>query len=314
MDPLAPWKLTQDYLNSLPESFGLSTLTPLSPLAEPLRALKGNRMTHVMAILNVTPDSFSDGGVHAKTPISDTISAFLNDGATMVDIGGQSSRPYAPDVSADEEISRILPALENIKLLTNLKPVISVDTYRAEVAEAAVKAGADMINDISSGQLDPAMLRTMARLGKTVCLSHTRGDSRTMQSLINYDPKGLIPTIAEEILQRVKEAEEAGVRRWRIILDPGIGFAKTKDHNLEVLRRLDELHDWPGLRGLPWLVGTSRKSFVGKITGVQEPRERTWGTAATVAAAVRGGADIVRVHDVHEMAQVAKMSDAIWRI
>ena len=134
-----------------------------------------------------------------------------------------------------------------------------------------------------------------------------------MNTLTSY-PDGLIPTVARELAARVRAAEEAGIRRWRIILDPGIGFAKTGAQNLELLRRLDELRASEGLRGLPWLVGTSRKGFIGKITGVREASERVWGTAAAVTAAVRGGADVVRVHDVKEMTQVVKMADAIWRV
>lgn len=278
-----------------------------------------------MRILNVTPDSFSDGGTHFRkldakaaasgkfwsqeNPLPDNVSEF-----SIVDIGGQSSAPGALDVSSEEEISRIGPYIKAMKEFYHGKGItLSVDTYRASVAEAAVEAGAEIINDISAGQLDPDMLPTMARLGKTICLMHMRGTPETMTKLTDYSPDGLIATIATELLARVAAAEEAGIRRWRIILDPGIGFAKTQDQNLEILRRLDELRDWPGLRGLPWLVGTSRKNFVGRVTGVKEPKDRVWGTAATVAAAIQGGADIVRVHDVKEMAQVAKMSDAIWR-
>jgi 2-amino-4-hydroxy-6-hydroxymethyldihydropteridine diphosphokinase/dihydropteroate synthase len=287
--------------------------------------LKANRKTHVMRILNVTPDSFSDGGTHFRkldavaavggkfwsqeSPLPDNVSEF-----SIVDVGGQSSAPGAQDVSSEEEISRIGPYIEAMKEFYHGKGItLSVDTYRASVADAAVKAGAEIINDISAGQLDPDMLPTMARLGKTICLMHMRGTPETMTQLTDYSPDGLIATIATELLARVAAAEEAGIRRWRIILDPGIGFAKTQDQNLEILRRLDELRDWPGLRGLPWLVGSSRKNFVGRVTGVTEPKDRVWGTAATVAAAVQGGADIVRVHDVKEMGQVAKMSDAIWR-
>jgi 2-amino-4-hydroxy-6-hydroxymethyldihydropteridine diphosphokinase/dihydropteroate synthase len=266
-----------------------------------------------MAILNLTPDSFSDGGKHSKDSIYTNFSSNIQ-GASIIDFGGQSSAPYAVDVSAEEEASRIIPVIKQLRRDPAYDAkAISVDTYRASVAEAAVKAGADIINDISAGQLDPEMLPTMARLGKTVCLMHMRGTPATMNKLTDYSPLGLIPTIANELLKRIAAAEEAGIRRWRIILDPGIGFAKTKEQNLEILRNLDELRDWPGLTGLPWLVGSSRKNFVGKITGVEEPHKRTWGTAATVAAAIQGGADIVRVHDVEEMAQVAKMSDAIWR-
>jgi 2-amino-4-hydroxy-6-hydroxymethyldihydropteridine diphosphokinase/dihydropteroate synthase len=189
---------------------------------------------------------------------------------------------------------------------------ISVDTYRAAVAEAAVAAGADIVNDVSAGLLDDAMLPTIARLGCTMCLMHMRGTPATMSRLNDY-PGGLIPMLAEELRERVDAAEKAGIRRWRIILDPGMGFAKVGDQNLEILRHMPELRRWPGLEGLPWLLGSSRKSFVGKITGVARPGDRVYGTAATVTAAVQGGADIVRVHDVLEMAQVVKMADAIFR-
>jgi 2-amino-4-hydroxy-6-hydroxymethyldihydropteridine diphosphokinase / dihydropteroate synthase len=267
-----------------------------------------------MAILNVTPDSFSDGGIHIGDSLSSTISSFIASGATFIDVGGQSSAPGAKDVSAKEEISRILPAIELIRRHPQAKNiVISVDTYRASVAQAAIEAGADMVNDISGGLLDYNMLPTVAKLGKTICLMHMRGNPATMNKLTNYEPGGLIPTIAQELLQRIAAAEDAGIRRWRIILDPGIGFAKTGVQNIEILRRIDELRDWPGLRGLPWLLGSSRKTFIGKITGVKEPKDRLWGTAATVTAAVQGGADIVRVHDVPQMTQVVQVADAIWR-
>lgn len=279
----------------------------------PLHALKVNRPTQVMAILNVTPDSFSDGGLHSSSDFSATVSSFISSGATIIDIGGQSSAPHSVEVSAEEEISRVLPAIRAIRSHPLSGEVaISIDTYRASVAEAAIAAGADIINDVSAGTLDPEMLSTAARLGATICLMHMRGTPATMNTMATY-PDGLIPTIARELLERVAAAEVAGIRRWRIILDPGIGFAKLGAQNTEILRRFEELRDWPGLRGLPWLLGSSRKTFVGKITGVKEPKERVWGTAATVAAAVQGGADIVRVHDVKEMAQVVKMSDAIWR-
>lgn len=312
--PSKPWKLVQDFLNELPPSAEpLSTMTPISPSVGPLNALKATRKTHVMAILNTTPDSFSDGGVHTFDSMRDTILTFIRGGATMIDVGGQSSAPGTPDVSAQEEIRRVVPAIELIRSLPESRDVaISVDTYRAPVAEAAVRAGADIINDISAGQLDPAMLATMARLGSTVCLMHMRGTPATMSRLNEY-PDGLIPTIARELLERVAEAEAAGVRRWRIVLDPGLGFAKVGEQNLHVLRHFDELRAWPGLEGFPWLLGSSRKSFIGKVTGVPKPMDRIFGTATTVATAVQMGADIVRVHDVVEMGQVAKMADAIWR-
>lgn len=267
-----------------------------------------------MAILNLTPDSFSDGGLHTLDTLDSTISSLIEAGASFIDVGGQSSAPGALDVSAMEEISRIVPAIKLIRRHPLGRSItVTVDTYRAQVAQAAIDAGADIINDISAGLLDSEMLSTTARLGKTICIMHMRGNPATMNKLTNYEPEGLIPTIARELLHRVAAAEEAGIRRWRIILDPGIGFAKTPAQNIEILRRMGELRDWPGLRGLPWLVGSSRKNFIRKVTGMEEPKDRVWGTAVTVAAAVQGGADIVRVHDVSEMAQVVKMADAIWR-
>lgn len=266
-----------------------------------------------MSILNLTPDSFSDGGHHDATNLLSTILDMVRSGASIIDVGGQSTAPGREEVSAEEEAARILPAIKLIRSLPESRNVvISVDTYRASVAERAIAQGADIINDVSAGVLDPEMLPTVARLGKTICLMHMRGTPRTMSQLTSY-PDGLIPAVGAELLARVAAAEAAGIRRWRIILDPGIGFAKTADHNLEILRRLDDLRHWPGLEGLPWLVGSSRKAFVGKVTGVTEPADRVWGTAATVVAAVQGGADVVRVHDVREMAMVATMADAIWR-
>ncbi|KAM0309026.1 hypothetical protein ACHAO8_009433 [Botrytis cinerea] len=318
LNPKSPWKFTQDYLNELPPSpTPLSTITPLHASTGSLHALKKNRQTHVMAILNMTPDSFSDGGknLNERNFLRTKSSQLIEVGATIIDIGGQSTAPGAPEVSSEEEINRVLPAIQEIRNTKSPKTVtISIDTYRASVARAAVEAGADIINDVSSGQLDPEMLPTMAQLGKTVCLMHMRGTPATMNTLTDYEPEGLIPTIAKELLERVAEAEAAGIRRWRIILDPGIGFAKTQNQNLEILRRMDELRDWPGLQGLPWLLGASRKKFIGNITGVDSPSERDWGTAATVTAAIQGGADIVRVHSVEKLARVAKMSDAIYRV
>lgn len=310
-----PWKITQDFLNALPPSANpISTMTPLGKDLPALHALRSNRPTHVMAIINTTPDSFSDGGKHNTSNLTETIDKFISSGVSIFDVGGQSTAPGTPEVSAAEEETRVLPAIAAIRAHPRGAEVaISVDTYRASVAKAAIQAGADIVNDVSAGQMDKDMLATVAKLGCTVCLMHMRGTPATMKTLTDY-PDGLIPTIAKELLKRVAEAEAAGIRRWRIILDPGIGFAKTAEQNLSILRRMDELREWPGLAGLPWLVGSSRKAFIGKVTGVKEPAQRIWGTTATVVAAVQGGADIVRVHDAEEMALVTKMADAIWRV
>ncbi|KAJ4989927.1 folic acid synthesis protein [Stagonosporopsis vannaccii] len=308
----------KEHLTRLPTSNELlSPLTPLAPKQPNITSYQSKRKTRIMSILNVTPDSFSDGGKNFnndEATLANTIISHIAAGATILDIGGQSTRPGAIQVSAKEELDRILPAVSLIKRLPQAKDIaISIDTYRADVAEQSVKAGAHIINDVSAGLMDNNMLSIMGKLGCTVCLMHMRGTPETMSTLTSY-PDGVIEGVGHELLERVRAAEAAGVRRWRIILDPGIGFAKTQEQNLELLRRLDELIRYPGLEGFPWLVGTSRKAFIGKITGVQEARERTWGTAAAIAAAVQGGSDIVRVHDVAEMGQVAKMADAIWRV
>lgn len=271
-----------------------------------------------MAIMNLTPDSFSDGGKHAPsdmTYITETVRNFIAHGATIIDIGGESTRPGSTPVGAEEEISRVVPAIKHIRtsIPEAANIAISIDTYRASVAEAACAAGADIINDVSAGTLDPEMLPTAARIGKSIILMHMRGTPQTMTKLTDY-PDGVIPSVAAELHQRIEAAEEAGIRRWRIILDPGLGFAKNQPEDLEILRELSRLREVEGLDCFPWLMGPSRKRFIGHITGVKTPRERVWGTAATVSASVAGGADIVRVHDVHEMWQVTKVADAIYRV
>ena len=288
----------------------------------PLTALLQTRRTQIMSILNLTPDSFSDGGTHSVSDLAAlerTIQAHIDAGATIIDVGGQSTRPKAPDVGVDEEIARVVPAVRLIRNMIQQQKLegricISIDTFRAPVARAAVDAGADVVNDVSGGTLDSAMLGTVAELECSVILMHMRGDPSTMTSKENTSyPDGLIPTIGRELYARVEAAEAAGIRRWRIVLDPGIGFAKTGEQNVELLRSFSKLRDQPQLHGLPWVVGTSRKRFLGRISGVSEPRERVWGTAAAVSAAVQGGADVIRVHDVSEMVQVAAVADAIWR-
>ena len=286
------------------------------------------RKTLVMSILNTTPDSFSDGESNTLDPqkLRETAAAHIAAGATIIDVGGQSSRPNAPDVTAEEEIDRILPAIAAIKSLPEAQGIaISVDTYRAAVAEAAIKAGAHIVNDISAGALDSQMLSTVARLGCTYIMMHMRGTPATMQNPENCDyGRDMRTRIVEELNSRVTFALAAGIRNWRIILDPGIGFAKTQDQNLQLLhaplfrRNYESFHkklssSHKNLRRMPQLVGCSRKGFIGNITGVVEPKDRVFGTAAAVTASIRGGADIVRVHDVSEMVQVAKMSDGIYR-
>jgi dihydropteroate synthase len=303
---------------SSPEDIYITT--PLAP-GNSVHSLIPTRQTQIMSILNTTPDSFSDGGSNALDPQSlrETAAAHIAAGATIIDVGGQSSRPNAPDVTAEEEINRVLPAIAAIKSLPEAKGIaISVDTYRAAVAEAAVNAGADIVNDISAGMMDPEMLPTVARLGCTYIMMHMRGTPATMQNPENCEyPNGIAAGVRTELLERIENAIWSGVRKWRLVLDPGIGFAKTQEQNLALLSMHRTLLDSKKFKsltgGMPWLVGSSRKGFIGKITGVTEPKDRLWGTAAAVTASIRGGADIVRVHDVEEMAQVAKMADAMYR-
>jgi 2-amino-4-hydroxy-6-hydroxymethyldihydropteridine diphosphokinase/dihydropteroate synthase len=270
-----------------------------------------------MAILNMTPDSFSDGSVHTVADpegLKRTLREFIDSGASIIDIGGQSTRPNATLLGANEELDRILPAIKLIRSMPEADRVaISVDTFYARVADEAIAAGADIINDVTGGVADSEILPLAAKLQKTIILMHMRGSPQIMTKLTDY-PDGVIAGVGQELVERVNAAKEAGIPPWRIVLDTGIGFAKTQSQNLELLRRFDELRDYPGLQGLPWLVGTSRKGFIGNITGVQKADQRTWGTAATVTASIRAGADIVRVHDVAEMSQVVKMADAIYRV
>ncbi|RDW90634.1 folic acid synthesis protein [Aspergillus mulundensis] len=311
-------KTYASHLSSLPPPSPIPIATTyISPSFPPLRSTDPSRRTHIMAILNLTPDSFSDGGKHPATDLETltaTVRSFIASGATIIDVGGESTRPGSVPVSSDEELRRIIPAIRHIRTsIPEAKNVaISVDTYRARVAHEALAAGADIINDVSAGTLDPEMLGTVARSGKSIVLMHMRGSPSTMTKLTEY-PNGVIPDVSSELLERVAAAEAAGIRRWRIILDPGLGFAKNQAEDLAILKDLAAFRAVQGLEYFPWLMGPSRKRFIGRLTGVEKASERGWGTAATVTASIAGGADIVRVHDVKEMWQVARVADAIYR-
>jgi dihydropteroate synthase len=257
----------------------------------------------IMGILNVTPDSFSDGGRYLDP--HKALEGALKmeaDGADIIDIGGESTRPGAPAVTADEELRRILPVIE--QLVGRISCPISVDTWKSEVAEGALNAGAEIVNDISGFGFDPRMAAVTAQSGAGSVLMHTRGAPDVMQHNTFY--KDLIGEIFEGLQCSLDAAVSAGIERERIVVDPGIGFAKNADGNIEVLRRLREFASL----GVPLLVGTSRKSFIHKVLG-REPDESLMGTAATVALAVANGASILRVHDVREMRDVADMAHAI---
>lgn len=307
--------------------------------------------TLVMGILNVTPDSFSDGGEHYL--VADAVARareMISEGADIIDVGGQSTRPGAVEVSEEEELQRVLPVIEALRRNMNDGGVtvpISIDTYRSTVARRAVEAGADMINDVTGGTSDPLMLSTVSSLGVPVCLMHMRGTPQTMTQLTDYQGD-VMAEIRRALSLQVSSAFKAGVYRWNVVVDPGIGFAKTADQSFELIRDLRKLSCSTGtpttavhasstssttfqpqqpspllpslaagsgwcLEGLPVLVGPSRKRFLEKAVGKSDPRERVWATAAACTAAVAGGSAILRVHDVKEMHDVVLVADKLYK-
>ena len=254
--------------------------------------------TYVMGIINLTPDSFSGDGlcgdVRAAVALAQQMAA---EGADIIDVGAESTRPGGAPVSADDELRRLLPGLEAVCSAVDVP--VSVDTYKAVVAERALQAGASVINDVWGLRSDERMARVAADAGVPVILMHNQDEA-------SYGD--LVPDIIADIARSTSIAQSAGVRADNIIIDPGIGFGKTADHNLELLRRLPELKT----AGFPMLVGVSRKSTIGRILNLPE-QERLEGTAAAVSMSIAGGADIVRVHDVKQMVRVARMTDAIVR-
>jgi dihydropteroate synthase len=256
-----------------------------------------------MGILNVTPDSFSGDAVfHDVDAAVARAEAMVRHGADLIDVGGESTRPGADAVPTDEELRRVIPVIEK---LAPMPVPVSIDTRKPEVAGAAIAAGASLVNDVNALRED-GMLDCLAASAAGVVLMHMQGDPQTMQQNPHYDD--VVGDVANFLRARARAAHVAGVMHDRIAVDPGIGFGKTLDHNLELLRRLDEIV----ALGYPVLVGTSRKRFIGQLTGA-EVNHRTWGTAATVALAIARGAAVLRVHDVEAMKQAAAVADAIVR-
>jgi dihydropteroate synthase len=266
--------------------------------------------TYVMGVINVSPDSFSGDGLTKVEAALTRAKRFAAEGADIIDIGGESTRPGSPPLSVDQELQRVLPVVE--RLAKEIAAPLSVDTYKLEVARQAVDAGASMINDVWGLRKEPMLATLAAEKGVPIVLMSNQRDSPCQD---------IMSTVISDLKRAIEQALAAGVPCDNIIVDPGIGFGKTQEQNLEIIRRLDELK----VLGRPILLGSSRKSFIGwvlELTPEQRskgityipPRDRRWeGTAATIAIAIAKGADIVRVHDVREMARVCKMSDAIVR-
>lgn len=262
------------------------------------------KRTFVMGILNVTPDSFSDGGLYDE-PEKAVKRAFemKEEGADIIDIGGESTRPGAKPCGVEEELKRVMPVVKKI-IKENIGLPISIDTSKSEVAKACLEEGANMINDISALECDLKMAEIIASYKVPVVLMHMQGTPQTMQENPHYEC--VVSEIILYLRQRIKIAQELGIDKEKIIIDPGIGFGKTLVHNLEILSKLREFRSL----GRPILIGTSRKSFIGKVLDLPV-EERLEGTAATIAVSILNGANIIRVHDVKAMSHIAKMVDAI---
>ncbi len=262
--------------------------------------------TYIMGILNVTPDSFSDGGLfYDPDRAVDHAIKMVEEGADIIDIGGESTRPGSDPVPEDEEMRRVIPVITKLSQL--IRVPISIDTYKSRVAKAALDAGASIVNDITGLRGDPEMKKVVAEYGVPVVIMHIKGTPKTMQ--LNPVYEALIPEITDYLREGIMMATEAGIPEELIIIDPGIGFGKTFDHNLEILKNLREFT----YLERPILIGPSRKAFIGKILGDVPPGMRLEGTLAAIAIAIFNGANIVRVHDIKEAVRVAKVVDAIKR-
>jgi dihydropteroate synthase len=270
----------------------------------PQRSLALGEHTLVMGILNVTPDSFSDGGLYldAEAAVAQAM-AMEEAGAHLIDIGGESTRPGSAGISVDEEMRRILPVLTNLRGKIHIP--ISVDTSKAEVAEAAAEAGAEILNDVTGLRNDLRLADVARRRKLGIILMHMRGAPRTMQTA--PFARNVVREVTTGLRGSVATALKAGVAKSQIVIDPGIGFGKSHEQNCEIIQRLPEL----AKLGYPLMLGTSRKSFLGTALKRDAGSERIWGTASTVAASILQGAHIVRVHDVAEMAQVARVTDVL---
>ena len=277
----------------MPHPYPLTNLTVANG-----ESLVWGRRTYVMGIINVTPDSFSGDGLGSNVQaIGDLAVRFQQEGADFLDVGAESTRPGSTPITEDEELARLLPALETV--LTRVSLPVSVDTYKSPVARRAIQAGASIVNDVWGLKEDPEIATVASEGGAGLIIMHNQETSHYQD---------LVPDILASLSYSVGLARAAGVAQDSIILDPGIGFGKTADHNLEILNRLSEFKTL----GCPLMVGTSRKSTIGRVLDLP-PDQRLEGTAATVALSIAAGADIVRVHDLKQMARVCRMTDAVVR-
>ena len=257
-----------------------------------------------MAVLNVTPDSFSDGGSYSSVESAVNTALEMNEqGADIIDIGGESTRPGAEPVSLEKEIKRTVPVIKALRAKSDV--LISIDTTKAEVARQAIKAGADIINDISAFKIDPEMKQVAVETGAGAMLMHMRGTPQTMQNDLHYDD--LIGEIKAYFSDIISDLEKAGIDRQKLMIDPGIGFSKNVEQNLQLINQLDQFLEFE----VPILLGTSRKSFIGKVLNLEDPSERIWGTAASISVGICKGASVVRIHDIDEMKQISALTDAI---
>jgi dihydropteroate synthase len=260
----------------------------------------------VVGILNVTPDSFSDGGDFLDPEVAaDQAATMLDEGADMLDVGGESTRPGSHPVSQEEEIRRVVPVLKRI-LSARPEAVISIDTYRSGTATAALEAGASLVNDVTALRGDPRMVSVVEGAACPVILMHMQGEPKTMQKEPHYED--VVGEVRDFLAERAEYAVAAGVRPENVIVDPGIGFGKNLEHNLALLRNLDAVVDL----GFPLLIGASRKRFIERITGVQEARDRVSGTVATTVLAYERGATLFRVHDVRANREALAVAEAVF--
>jgi dihydropteroate synthase len=267
------------------------------------KKLELGQRTRVMGVVNITPDSFFDGGrFFERSQAVERCLQLVESGADIVDLGGESSRPGAEPVSVQEELERVLPVLQEVR--KQVPVLISVDTYKSTVAREALKEGADIVNDVSAFRLDPEMPQVVKEWDAGVVLMHMRGTPQVMQKI--SPSQDILEEVQTDLQAAVSKASENGIPEESIIIDPGIGFGKTVEDNCNILNKLSFLESFD----LPVLVGTSRKSFLGSILDIPA-QERIWGSAASVAIAIMRGAHIVRLHDVAEMSQVAQITDTI---